>query len=102
MDILVRNFMERISRYSRPKFQAQDLNPNVQQKRAQSRRDPGDVDAIKDEAKETQTEYDQNWQSRENDEQVQLALKMLTKLYWQKNVDKDILKTDLFSMHPQL
>ena len=30
MDILVRNFMERISRYSRPKFQAQDLNPNVQ------------------------------------------------------------------------
>ena len=30
MDILVRNFMERVSRYSRPKFQAQDLNPNVQ------------------------------------------------------------------------
>ena len=30
MDILVRNFMGRISRYSRLKFQAQDLNPNVQ------------------------------------------------------------------------
>ena len=30
MDILVRNFMERISRYSRPNVQAHDLNPNVQ------------------------------------------------------------------------
>ena len=43
----------------------------AERRRERSRRAPVDLDKIEEEAMNTKTEYDENWQSRDNDEQVQ-------------------------------
>ncbi len=43
----------------------------AERRRERSRRAPVDLDKIEEEAMNAKTEYDENWQSRDNDEQAQ-------------------------------